>query len=336
MNDADDATRDAASPTPSRSPLSDAALDQLRAVLDEPDLGATRYELREPLGRGGMGTVWRAFDRELQRDVALKVLDEPVPERAAAMAEQLLAEARVLARLEHPGIVPVHDVGTLPDGRVYVAMKQVRGERLDRAMTSGLEEAQRHRLFARIAETVAFAHSRGVLHRDLKPQNLMVGEFGEVLVLDWGLAVALRGEAALREVAPAKAEAAEGEARAGTPGWMAPEQAAGGPIDERADVHALGRLVDALWPDGRERPLRAIVAKATAAAPAARYATVAELAADVERWRAGAAVSALPEAWPQRFARHYRRYRAAYWLIGTYVVLRIAFELWRARVAGAA
>lgn len=303
-------------------PVSDAALARLRVVLDQPDLSATRYELGAAVGRGGMGTVWSAHDRELDREVALKVLDEPVPEVAAAVAARLLAEARVLARLEHPGIVPVHDVGTLPDGRVWYAMKRVRGARLDQLVARGLDDAEKHRIFARIGETVAFAHSRGLLHRDLKPQNVMAGEFGEVLVLDWGLAVAADG--ARREVA-------------GTPGFMPPEQAAGGAIDGRADVYALGRLLALLWPDGCRaaaelRPLRAIVAKACAAEPAGRYAGVADLATDVARWQQGAAVVALPEGWPQRLARHYRRYRAAYWLIGTYVVLRVAFELVRQRL----
>lgn len=222
---------------------------------------------------------------------------------AAAVAARLRAEARVLAMLEHPGIVPVHDVGTLPDGRLWYAMKQVRGARLDQLLVHGIANPEKFRVFERIGEAVVFAHSRGVLHRDLKPQNVMVGEFGEVLVLDWGLAVAAGKPSGANEVA-------------GTPGFMAPEQATGGPIDARADVFSLGRI---------------IAAKASALDPAARYASAADLAADVARWHAGAAVAALPERWPQKLARHYRSYRAAYWLIGTYVVLRVAFELWRSR-----
>jgi serine/threonine protein kinase len=308
-------------PSPRLPRVTDAALERLRVVLDEPDLTATRYEIGVAIGRGGMGTVWSARDLELCREVALKVLDEPVPEVAGVVAERLLAEARVLARLEHPGIVPVHDVGTLPDGRVWYAMKRVRGARLDELLARGLADGEKHRIFARIAETVAFAHSRGVIHRDLKPQNVMAGEFGEVLVLDWGLAVAMDGAA--RETA-------------GTPGFMAPEQAGGGAVDARADVFSLGRTLEALWPGGSRaerdlRPLRAIVERACATDRADRYAGVADLAADVARWRDGAAVVALPERWPHQLVRHYRRYRAAYWLIGTYVALRVAFELARQR-----
>ena len=114
------------SETPPR--ISDATLAHLRAVVDEPDLSGTRYELVETLGRGGFSTVWRARDRVLERDVALKVLSTPA---AAGVAERLVAEAKILARLDHPGIVPVHDAGTLPDGRVFYAMKLVNGRRLD-------------------------------------------------------------------------------------------------------------------------------------------------------------------------------------------------------------
>jgi serine/threonine protein kinase len=165
--------------------LSDRTLDHLREVADEPDLSGTRYRLLEPVGRGGMGRVYRARDTGLDRDVALKVLHT----HEAAAADRLIAEARILARLEHPGIVPVHDAGTLPDGRVFCAMKLVRGKRLDAlAREPDVDLPERLRIFQRICETVAFAHAHGVLHRDLKPQNVMVGAYGEVLVLDWGIA----------------------------------------------------------------------------------------------------------------------------------------------------
>ena len=168
--------------------LTDTALDHLRQVVDLPDLAGTVYEVVGTIGRGGMATVYLARDRSLDREVALKVMD--VSEEAGEAAERTLREARILARLEHPGIVPVHDVGTLPDGRVWYVMKRVRGQRLDEhARTAPL--AERLRAFLRICEAVAFAHAHGVIHRDLKPENVMVGPFGEVLVMDWGVAKAL-------------------------------------------------------------------------------------------------------------------------------------------------
>jgi serine/threonine protein kinase len=166
------------------SGISDAALRHLREVSDQPDLSGTPYEVIETLGRGGMGTVYLAHDERLDREVALKVVQLP---EGAGDLDRLLQEARVLARLEHPGIVPVHDAGLLPDGRAFYAMKHVRGYGLDEyARTVPL--AERLRAFERICEAVAFAHAHGVIHRDLKPENVMVGPFGEVLVMDWGVA----------------------------------------------------------------------------------------------------------------------------------------------------
>ena len=166
--------------------LSNAALEHLCRVADWPDLSGTRYEAIEKIGQGGMGSVFRARDRELDRDVALKVLTA-WPENNEAR-NRMVAEARITARLEHPGIVPVHDAGVLPDGRFYYAMKLIRGNRLDEQVgpTTGLTE--RLDLFLRVCDAVAFAHAHGIVHRDLKPQNIMVGPFGEVLVMDWGVA----------------------------------------------------------------------------------------------------------------------------------------------------
>jgi serine/threonine protein kinase len=165
--------------------ISDAALRHLREVADLPDLDGTPYEILETLGRGGMGTVYLALDRRLDREVALKIVQ--FPGDAGDEVDRLLREARVLARLEHPGIVPVHDAGLLPDGRAFYAMKRVRGLRLDEHARA-VPLPDRLRAFERVCEAVAFAHAHGVIHRDLKPENVMVGPFGEVLVLDWGLA----------------------------------------------------------------------------------------------------------------------------------------------------
>lgn len=287
----------------------DAAVARLRALFAAPDTAGTRYRLVGPLGAGGMAAVWEAEDAVLARRVALKVLDvaDGTPERI----ERLLAEARVLASLEHPGIVPVHDAGLLPDGRAFCAMKKVEGGNLAAAAARLPSPAARLRLFLRICETVAFAHARGVLHRDLKPSNVMVGPFGEVLVMDWGLA--------------ASAEQARAGGTAGTPGYMAPEQARGEPVDARADVFSLGVLLkDLLGMKGArpDRALSAVAAKAAALEPEARYPDVTALASDVTRALDGEAVSALPEGPFARGARVLRRHRVAVLLVLAYLLVR--------------
>jgi len=149
--------------------LSDKTVDHLRQTADTPDLSGTRYQLLERVARGGMGTVYAATDETLGRRVALKVLD--VPAADGDFARRLNREARALARLEHPGIVPVHDVGRLSDGRVFYTMKFVGGQRLDKHIEAVTSLPDRLRLFLRICDAVAFAHARGVLHRDLKPRQ---------------------------------------------------------------------------------------------------------------------------------------------------------------------
>src|SRR5262249_10026961 len=183
--------------------LSDRALSPLRDGAELPDLAGTRYRLLAQIARGGMGVVYAAEDETLERRVALKVLE--VPGNESELASRLLREARVLALLEHPGIVPVHDVGTLADGRVFYTMKFVEGQRLDQHIAAVTSIPDRLRVFLRICEAVAFAHARSVLHRDLKPANVMVGPFGEVLVMDWGLAKIL-GNAKQSPVQPTDAD----------------------------------------------------------------------------------------------------------------------------------
>ncbi len=146
--------------------LSDKAIERLRDGAEGPDLAGTRYRLLGEVARGGMGVVYVAEDEQLRRRVALKVLDTLGGE--GELTDRLMREARVLARLEHPGIVPVHEVGTLADGRVFYAMKFVEGQRLDRYLESVASVPDRLRLFLRICDAVAFAHKRGVLHRWLR------------------------------------------------------------------------------------------------------------------------------------------------------------------------
>jgi len=330
--------------------VSDRALDHLRHVIDWPDLAGTRYAVHEELDRGGMGVVYRASDRELERDVALKVLATAVAD--ASSAERLWREARIVAGLEHPGIVPVHDVGRLPDGRVYYAMKLVSGQRLDAWARSDPALAERLRVFLRICEPVAFAHARGVIHRDLKPDNVMVGPFGEVLVLDWGVAKRLAEAepaacgAAGTVQAPRRAQRAGGERSEagataqgtviGTPLWMAPEQARGelDRLDARSDVFGLGGILFFLLhgrpPAAGEprspalpRALDAIWRRARASEPDDRYASAAELAEDVTRFLEGAAVAALPEGLARRALRVAGRHRAAILLVAAYLVMRV-------------
>ena len=170
--------------------LSDQRLRHLRQLAAHPDFASTKYRVINELARGGMGTVYLAHDAELNRQVAVKVLN--TPELTEDLRERMIREAQIIAQLEHPGIVPVHDVGVLPDGRVFYAMKYVRGSRLDEYAAEVDSLKDRLRKFQKVCDAVAFAHAHDVIHRDLKPQNIMIGSFGEVLVLDWGVAKILR------------------------------------------------------------------------------------------------------------------------------------------------
>ena len=343
--------------------LDDRALDHLRELLQRPDFEGTRYELGREVARGGMGVVYVALDRDLGREVAVKVV-------AAEMADpetiaRLRREARIIAHLEHPGIVPVHDVGTLPDGRVFYAMKLVSGKRLDALVREDPPLGERLRLFLRICEAVAFAHAHGVIHRDLKPENVMVGPFGEVLVVDWGVAKhreelpATDGSAAAAAPPRSEHDTAHGTVL-GTPAYMAPEQARGeiDRVDARADVYALGALLYFLLtgrapgrakagPDdptrtragaarpsaiepprrlvpGIARALEAICLRALAPDPEGRYPKVDDLAADVGLFLEGERVSAYPENPWQRARRFVARHRTAIALLAAYLVMRIA------------
>ncbi len=334
--------------------LSDQALNRLRAAADAPDLGGTDYVLLNKLGSGGMGGVFRVRDRALEREVALKVLG--VADSGGEFGARLLREAKIIAQLEHPGIVPVHDVGTLPDGRVFYTMKLVQGRRLDqqRNELGGLPE--RLRTFQKICEAVSFAHAHHVLHRDLKPQNIMVGPFGEVLVMDWGLAKVLNAELSasteehmapknerphiapagdgLSTAATSVAETAHGVVL-GTPGYMAPEQARGeiAAVGLRADIYSLGAVLKFLI-EGTARTskaLAAIAAKAMADDVQQRYASVEELASDIAHYVDGQPVSAYPESLMTRLCRWTVKNSAWLLLILAYLVMRALFILWKAR-----
>jgi serine/threonine-protein kinase len=293
-----------------------------------------RYERRARLGRGGMGEVQLCLDRRIGREVAMKLVR---PEVAAdeLVRARFEREAWVQGQLEHPSVVPVHDLGIDARERLFFTMKRVRGRTLadviDRQREGhapSIAAYSRRRLlgaFSQLCLGVAFAHSRGVVHRDLKPDNVMLGSFGEVHILDWGIATLLeevrstdeRGDTGVVDAELDESHRThEGEA-VGTPGYMAPEQVLGHRVDERSDVFALGALlfeiltlhplvpfgpaeqmhaealrgVDARasrrFPDADVPPeLEAICLRATAP-PDERYPTARALHADLERYLDG-------------------------------------------------
>ena len=224
----------------------------------------SRYQLIGELARGGMGAIFQGRDLDLGRDLAVKVIRDEHRDHPE-MVRRFVEEAQIGGQLQHPGIVPVHELGRLPDGRLFIAMKLVRGRTLAALLATrrGPDEDRMRFLsvFEQVCQTMAYAHARGVIHRDLKPSNIMVGSFGEVQVMDWGLAKVLdQGGVADEE----KAILASGDASAvwtlrsgsaamesragsvlGTPSYMAPEQARGelDTLDERADVFALGSIL---------------------------------------------------------------------------------------------
>src|SRR5262249_16942272 len=161
---------------------------------DIPPGGAPRYALGDEIARGGMGVVYRGTDRTLGREVAVKVLQDRYGADSGA-ARRIADEARIAGQLQHPAIPPAHDLGTLPDGRPFLAMKLIKGNTLDVLLEARPDPAaERGRfvaVFEQVCQALAYAHAHRVIHRDLKPQNVMVGSFGEVQVMDWGLAKVL-------------------------------------------------------------------------------------------------------------------------------------------------
>jgi tetratricopeptide (TPR) repeat protein len=220
-----------------------------------------RYRVEGEIGRGGMGVVYRVHDPALKRTLAVKVLlrhhqDNPDLKR------RFLEEAELMAQLQHPGIAPLHDVGELPEGRPYFSMKLIRGRTLAQLLQE--RPSPTHDLpgflaiFGQLCQTLAYAHDRRILHRDLKPSNVMVGAFGEVQVMDWGLAKVLDSQRTSEAdsqpdessaIAPVRTAgedlATHAGAILGTPAFMAPEQARGEieRLDERADVFGLGAIL---------------------------------------------------------------------------------------------
>lgn len=301
-----------------------------RALRAGDELG-DRFRLVEEVGRGGMGLVWRAWDASLQREVALKTSRLPADGLGdgSSYVARFLREARLSGQLTHPNIVPVHLLDTSDDGRVYLAMKLVQGETLaevaeriaarDPATLTAFSTDRLVRTVISVCDALAYAHSHDVVHRDLKPSNVMVGEFGEVQVMDWGLAKVVGEREEVATVAPAPetvelSQTATGEVF-GTPSYMAPEQARGDvdAVGPASDVFGVGALLMHLLTgrppySGRDRAellakaraarpdteafraaprpvpreLREVCLRAMAEAPSDRYASVTELAADLQ------------------------------------------------------
>lgn len=310
-----------------------------------------RFALGGRLGAGAQGVVYRVIDRDCRREVAMKSLR--AEQCDAGDISRFVHEAQITAQLEHPGIVPVHDFGMLPDGTAFYTMKRVEGQNLAEWMAERKGRIE-HRFdllstFVRICETVGFAHSKGVIHRDLKPRNIMVGRFGEVLVMDWGLAKVVgvadgSGVTSLRS----DGDSASGDIHrtmhgfaVGTPAYMSPEQARGDAnfVDQRSDLYGLGvilyemltgespyirgdvqRTLDQVA-HGRVRPideaklgdggrlLAAIVRKTMAFGRDDRYASAEDMVRDLRSFLAGQAVSAYRETTVESALRLYRQHR---------------------------
>ena len=329
---------------------------------------AQRYRLIAIHATGGMGRVWIAEDAILKRRVAVKEL-RPDLRRNDEIEQRFLQEVRVTATLEHPGIVPIYDLAGADSGEPTYVMRFMEGKTLGEEIRA-YHEARRRGTADRMAlvrllqamvtvcQTVGFAHSRNVLHRDLKPANILLGAFGEVLVLDWGLAKQLGSDESPSSVrVPAAGEAATGSQSAtvagqvlGTPAYMAPEQAAGhlDRLDPRTDVFGLGAILyevltgtapfaksgtrDGQRPappsprsvDSQLSPaLDAICMKALSAQPEARYASASALADDLQRWLADEPVHAYPEPWTTRLGRWTRRHRAAVFSVLALLVMGV-------------
>ncbi|TVR43945.1 MAG: hypothetical protein EA402_08350 [Planctomycetota bacterium] len=308
-----------------------------------------RFELRSELGVGGQGLVLSVFDRDCGRIQAFKILHEHRSDRDGIA--RFIHEAQVMAQLEHPGVVPIHDLNVLPDGTLYYSMKRVDGSVLADRISQLAHPENRFealQLLLKVCDTMSYAHDSGVIHRDLKPANIMVGSYGEVLVVDWGLAKILGGS----EIISPRDAGESGDAFAtrcgvavGTPSYMSPEQARGlsEEVDQRSDIFALGVILYELLVGaspyfpltiarpvleaaarGRWRsihevsevsippPLRAIVGKAMAYSKQDRYARVQDLAADLRSFLAGHSISAYRESPIETLSRLAQRYRTPF------------------------
>lgn len=279
-----------------------------------------RYELRRELGEGAEGRVFIAWDHHLAREVAIKV-----PHRDTVRP---LREARLLARLDHPGIATIFEIGRRADGTLYSVHRFVRAEPGPRSLREAFSKTttldERLRLLPRLlqaSEAMGYAHGQGIVHRDLKPEHVALGAGGETVVLDWGLALSLD----TRDVPSV----------VGTKGYWSPEQERGEQVGPQADVFALGVMLDELLsiapPARQPRPLRAIAERARLADPALRYPTAAAFADDLTAWLSGGEVRAHDYAISERLALSFRRHRQASVLLGLLAVVAVGAAVQIAR-----
>jgi serine/threonine protein kinase len=319
------------------NPLSDDAVQRLQKIVSEPDLSGTKYSLIRKIGSGGMAEVYLVFDEQLEREAALKVIHPA--HSADDLPERMMREAKVNAQMEHPSIVPVHDAGVLPDGRNFYVMKYVQGESLD-FYSPRVSLKDRLAILQKICDAVSFAHSRGVIHRDLKPQNVMVGTFGEVQVMDWGLAKLLRAPVAKPPGENRHRGAFQTDAGTvlGTPEYMPPEQERGSTtiLDERSDIYALGAILYyllTLAPPSRSiRPrdqnpavpkrLEAVCRKAMSEMPEARYDSAQELSRDISAYLNRMPMVAYRENVFEKIGRWVSRNSFVALLVLAYLVMR--------------
>ncbi len=308
----------------------------------DPARAARRYEILQQVGKGATSRVYAMRDNSLEREIAVKFLSGRNRSKES-VAQRFLHEARVTAALQHPNIMPVYDIGVSPKGELFFAMKKIEGCSLGEAIRAAKEGRQvpeefgtvdgRVRVFLKVCDALAYAHDSGFIHQDIKPDNIMLGRYGEVLLLDWGSAMHREGPL-------------EGVERSllGTPAYMSPEQARREHADGRSDVYCLGAtffhsllLRHPTWDDDPERfwdkkragridvlseserrmvprALLGIVMKALEPDPGRRYQSAAALAEDLKRWQAGQAVSAHRESVVERFVRWYRHNRRLFWV----------------------
>jgi eukaryotic-like serine/threonine-protein kinase len=344
-----------------------------------------RFQVKRDLAKGGLGKVSVAHDQELDREVALK---EILSRHANRKDSQLrfITEAKVTGSLEHPGIVPIYALGYFEDGRPYYAMRLIRGKSLSERIKEEQIAEQGSSSYLRairplvnhlidVCNTIAYAHSRGVLHRDLKPSNIMLGKYGETLVVDWGLAKAgesadvdpMQSELPMAELMEPGSQPTEGGSILGTPSYMSPEQANGRVdlIDSRSDIFSLGAtlyhiltghapyegssredILDRARHSRFKQPrelhrhvpaeLQAICLKAMSKEQTDRYATAKDLADDLDRWAAGEPVKALPEGTIKTGLRLSRRHQGALVSGLLMSMLGMAGMTWLYREAGKA